>query len=77
LVTDLAAYVNGTVDFPTNSLRTLKASEDGIDFIQELMKVLPGERLTASEALDHAWFDELRDASPRSSGEFQRFVIHH
>ena len=77
LVTNLAAYVNGTMDFPTDILQKLKISEHAMGFIQELMKVLPDERLTASEALDHVWFEELRDTSPRSSGEFQRYVAQH
>jgi serine/threonine protein kinase len=71
-VTGLAAYANLKTEFPLAKLRELDISEEGIDLIQKLMKAQPDERLTATQALEHAWFKEIREDSPRSSGESLR-----
>jgi serine/threonine protein kinase len=73
-VTDLAAYANQKALFPTSTLAGLKVSTEGVTFVQELMKVFPDDRPTASEALRDAWFDEFHDHSSQSSSEFERYV---
>ena len=36
-------------------------SPESIDIITKLLKHHPEDRLSASKALDHAWFKELRE----------------
>ncbi len=36
-------------------------SDEVIDLITKLLKHHPEDRLSASKALDHAWFKELRE----------------
>ena len=36
-------------------------SPESIDLITKLLKHHPEDRLSASKALDHAWFKELRE----------------
>lgn len=71
-VTGLAAYANLKAEFPLTKLKELDISEEGINLIKQLMKAKPDERLTATQALEHSWFDEVREESPKSSGEFPR-----
>ncbi|KAF1965573.1 kinase-like protein [Bimuria novae-zelandiae CBS 107.79] len=75
--TNLAAYVNGKTEFPLSTLKELEVSSQGIELIQHLMKVFPGERLTAADALDHDWYNEFRDNSSRSSSEFESVDENH
>jgi serine/threonine protein kinase len=69
----LIAYVKGTAKFPLEKLEEYKVSKEGIDFIENLMKAIPEDRLTAAKALEHAWL-ATQHPSPRSSGEFSRYV---
>ena len=68
----LGAYIRGTESFPTQLLKKLSVTGSGAQLVQELMKPLPDERLTAAQALKHPWFKEFFEEqdSPRSSGEF-------
>jgi serine/threonine protein kinase len=67
---NLAAYCSGNMSFPLQALRKRRISEEGCSLVQELMKVYPEQRLSAKHALRHRWFADLRDISPRSSGQF-------
>ncbi|KAF2663024.1 kinase-like protein [Lophiostoma macrostomum CBS 122681] len=68
----LAAYCSHNVAFPLEALRKREISEEGCSLIQALMNVYPEERLSAKQALQHEWFANLQESSPRSSGEFPR-----
>jgi len=71
--TNLGAYANGRIDFPIGKLEELGISSEGTELIQQLMRVFPHERLTASQALEQPWFEEFQNRSARSSGEFERY----
>ncbi|KAK7181704.1 calcium/calmodulin-dependent protein kinase type 1B [Paraphaeosphaeria sporulosa] len=73
-LTDLAAYANARSEFPTSKLQDSMMTAKGIQIVQGLMKPFPRNRLTASDALAHVWFDEFRDGSSQSSGELESVV---
>jgi serine/threonine protein kinase len=70
----LITYVKGTVEFPRDKLEEHQVTKEGIDFIRHLMKADPEGRLTAAQALEHVWL-AAQHPSPRSSGEFPRYVL--
>jgi serine/threonine protein kinase len=51
----LLQYQKRRVRFPDDALKQSSASTDAIDFIRCLMEVDPLQRLTAAQALNHAW----------------------
>ncbi|KAL5379199.1 hypothetical protein DPSP01_008648 [Paraphaeosphaeria sporulosa] len=73
-LTDLAAYANARSEIPTSKLQDSMMTAKGIQLVQGLMKPFPRDRLTASDALAHVWFDEFRDGSSQSSGELESVV---
>ncbi|KAF1957172.1 kinase-like protein [Byssothecium circinans] len=68
--TGLLAYVNGK-EFSAHELNEFSVSTEGIGLIRKLLEVYPDDRLTAAEALEDPWFNELQVNSPRSSGEYE------
>ena len=44
-------------------VRAAQVSEEGIDFVAKLLRYDHQERLTAREAMCHAWFDAVPDLS--------------
>lgn len=54
-VDEVRKYVNGQTRFPLSDLRGVGLSEGGIDFLQKLLKVNPGSRISAANALRHCW----------------------
>ena len=68
----LGPYVKGNTAFPIEVLQSHGISNDGCDFIRSLMAPLPKDRLTAKDALSHAWIESQKPSSARSSPEIQR-----
>lgn len=53
----LLRYQSTNLGFPDETLKRCGASALAIDFIRSLMHKEPLQRLTATQALDHPWFD--------------------
>lgn len=51
----LYTYCQGEADFPTHVLQSLNVPEEGIKLIKSLLLVDPGDRATASSALQSPW----------------------
>lgn len=68
----LAAYVKGKLEFPIEKLHAQEVSDQGCDFIARVMKPIPKDRLSASEALSHHWIASQRPVSSSSSEELRR-----
>ena len=50
-----------------------KLSKEALNFIQETLKMSPGERITAAEALEHPYFDSLREKARPSTTSLYKF----
>lgn len=59
----LVRYIDGTAEFPSNTLGSFSIS--GLSFVQSLMKAKPFDRLVAGLALKHEWLTG-NDCSPIS-----------
>jgi calcium/calmodulin-dependent protein kinase I len=70
-ITRLGPYVRGKTEFPVHVLQIHSISSDGCNFVRSLMAPLPKDRLTAKDAMSHAWFESQRPSSARSSLEVQ------
>ncbi|KAF2494767.1 calcium/calmodulin-dependent protein kinase type 1B, partial [Lophium mytilinum] len=56
----LGPYVRGKTTFPTEVLAVHGISDDACDFVKSLMAPLPKDRLTAKDAMSHAWVETQR-----------------
>ncbi|KAM5348917.1 hypothetical protein ACJ41O_008740 [Fusarium nematophilum] len=56
---DLFQYVHGMLEFPMDPLASLGISERGQDFIINLMRPRPADRLSARSAASHPWITTL------------------
>ncbi|KAG2418965.1 hypothetical protein HFD88_002068 [Aspergillus terreus] len=54
----LSKYVNNLELFPIGVLQAARISQSGIEFILSTMHPMPDKRITAQEALHHAWMDQ-------------------
>jgi serine/threonine protein kinase len=63
----LASYVAKVTPFPSRELDSVGASMDSIDFIVKAMAPAPQLRLTAEEAVNHAWVANLEGVEEAAS----------
>ncbi|KAH7126103.1 kinase-like domain-containing protein [Dactylonectria macrodidyma] len=59
---DLFKYADGSLEFPGNQLESHNVSEQGRDFIIQLMRPLPDARLSTTAASHHPWITTPLDA---------------
>jgi serine/threonine protein kinase len=59
-VTSTSDLIKDEKKFPIEALREKKVSEDGIQFLQNLIVANPSSRLSASKALEHTWLRKLQ-----------------
>jgi serine/threonine protein kinase len=67
----LADYVKGKLSFPSDILKIHHVSVEGCEFVGELMMPHPNDRMTADEALSHAWIKDVNLPSPPNSADIQ------
>lgn len=76
----LARYAAGVAVFPSAALRERGVSDVGVDFIIQMMQPSPHRRLTAEQAILHAWVvaaspPRSRPASLLSIGYLLNFLL--
>ena len=72
---DLVSYCSSPSEFPSDMLRKIRVSDQGIGFILKTMEVDPTNRLTAGQALRHAWVDRFSiDSDENASSGNSRWV---
>lgn len=69
---DFFEYTKENGPFPTEPLVDRGASDQGIQFIRGLMAVLPANRLSAPEALQHPWITSGGEMPPVGPDELLR-----
>lgn len=67
---DLLAYQKGEIELPLGLLTQFSASPEATLFIKSMLASKPSHRLSARNALDHAWFVPLQqDSEPEDEQE--------
>ncbi|KAJ5291760.1 hypothetical protein N7478_001011 [Penicillium angulare] len=62
---DLLAYYENESVLPSEILNKCQSSEDALEFLKDILKSSPSDRLTARDALDHTWLAPLlHDSEP-------------
>ena len=59
----LLEYQRAKFEFPEKTLRDAKVSQDGINFIRELMMALPSERCDTVQAARNPWMETINDSA--------------
>ena len=72
---DLRDYYCGRIQFPSDRLRQVQASESAIDFIATAMASRPGGRLSAHQAAGHRWINAVitTGSEAESTSELTRY----
>ncbi|KAJ5097052.1 hypothetical protein N7456_007773 [Penicillium angulare] len=62
---DLLAYYENEPELPSELLNKCQSSDDALEFLKDILKSSPSDRLSARDALDHAWLAPLlQDSEP-------------
>ena len=68
-IADLFRYVQTLESFPSFTLASLGVSILGQNFLSSAMAAAPDSRLTATQALDHAWIQQYKSELSGTSSE--------
>jgi serine/threonine protein kinase len=71
---DVGRYVILKQPFPTSPLLEKRISDTCINFIENIMARSPSDRLSAHQALTHAWLSELHDPVQQLDGMSTMYV---
>jgi hypothetical protein len=84
-VGETSDYVQGRKQFPSEALKQEGVSPEGIDFLQKLLAVSPLDRMTAEDAVKHAWIQpssretltllDLSDATSPEASSARKMTI--